>query len=141
MSRSSSVKLSYDEPMPTSIRHLGKLPTDEASAPLYTAVSGSIRLDKVQAVRRQLADGSYDVDEHLDAALEKALETLAVRSAQEKIKGRTGGKANQPVDSLCHADTCESPAKHIGAHDVPLQVFQTREKRKRSPTQTDKDGL
>jgi anti-sigma28 factor (negative regulator of flagellin synthesis) len=35
-----------------------------------------IRMEKVLAIRQQLAEGKYDLDQRLDAVLDKLLETL-----------------------------------------------------------------
>ncbi len=41
------------------------------------AGSGEIRIDRVADVRRQIADGSYDTPEKIDAALDKFLDQYA----------------------------------------------------------------
>lgn len=38
--------------------------------------SGEIRVDRVAELRRQIADGSYDTPERLDAALDRLLDRL-----------------------------------------------------------------
>lgn len=49
--------------------------TSAASGP--ETVGGDIRIDKVAQIRRQIADGSYDTPEKLDAALDKFLDQFA----------------------------------------------------------------
>lgn len=39
--------------------------------------SGEIRLDRVADIRRQIADGSYETPEKLDAALDRLLDQIA----------------------------------------------------------------
>ena len=41
------------------------------------AGGGEIRIDRVADIRRQIADGSYDTPEKLDAALDRFLDQLA----------------------------------------------------------------
>ena len=41
------------------------------------AGGGEIRIDRVAEIRRQIADGSYETPEKLDAALDKLLDQLA----------------------------------------------------------------
>ena len=41
------------------------------------AGSGEIRIDRVADIRRQIADGSYDSPEKIDAALDKFLDQYA----------------------------------------------------------------
>jgi anti-sigma28 factor (negative regulator of flagellin synthesis) len=41
------------------------------------AGSGEIRIDRVAEIRRQIADGSYETPEKLDAALERLLDQFA----------------------------------------------------------------
>ncbi|TWT82967.1 Anti-sigma-28 factor, FlgM [Planctomycetes bacterium CA13] len=41
------------------------------------AGGGEIRIDKVADIRRQIADGSYDTPEKLDAALDRMLDQFA----------------------------------------------------------------
>ncbi len=41
------------------------------------AGNGEIRIDRVAEIRRQIADGSYDSPEKLDAALDKFLDQYA----------------------------------------------------------------
>lgn len=41
------------------------------------AGSGEIRVDRVAEIRRQIADGSYETPEKLDAALDRILDQLA----------------------------------------------------------------
>jgi negative regulator of flagellin synthesis FlgM len=41
------------------------------------AGSGEIRVDRVAELRRQIADGSYETPEKLDAALDRMLDQLA----------------------------------------------------------------
>ena len=41
------------------------------------AGNGEIRIDRVAEIRRQIADGSYDTAEKLDAALDKFLDQYA----------------------------------------------------------------
>ena len=47
---------------------------DETS---QVAGGGEIRIDRVAEIRRQIADGSYDTPEKLDAALDRFLDQLA----------------------------------------------------------------
>ena len=47
------------------------------SAPSHIAGGGEIRIDRVADIRRQIADGSYDTPEKLDAALDRMLDQLA----------------------------------------------------------------
>lgn len=41
------------------------------------AGGGEIRIDRVAEIRRQIADGSYETPEKLDAALDRLLDQLA----------------------------------------------------------------
>ncbi|KLU02128.1 hypothetical protein RISK_005798 [Rhodopirellula islandica] len=41
------------------------------------AGGGEIRIDRVADIRRQIADGSYDTPEKMDAALDRFLDELA----------------------------------------------------------------
>ncbi|TWU50791.1 hypothetical protein Poly51_40840 [Rubripirellula tenax] len=41
------------------------------------AGNGEIRIDRVADIRRQIADGSYDTPEKMDAALDRLLDQLA----------------------------------------------------------------
>jgi len=41
------------------------------------AGSGEIRIDRVAELRRQIADGSYETSEKLDAALDRLLDEIA----------------------------------------------------------------
>lgn len=41
------------------------------------AGSGEIRIDRVAELRRQIADGSYETPEKLDAALDRLLDEIA----------------------------------------------------------------
>ena len=45
-----------------------------ATAPV--AGNGEIRIDRVAEIRRQIADGSYETPEKLDAALERMLDQI-----------------------------------------------------------------
>lgn len=66
------------------------LPRGLASVPRSRAVeSHPVRADKVRAIREQLAKGTYNIDEHLDAVVEKVLDAIAVRTARSKTGGRT----------------------------------------------------
>jgi len=47
----------------------------DAASPV--AGSGEIRIDRVAEIRRQIADGSYDTPEKLDAALDRFLDQFA----------------------------------------------------------------
>lgn len=38
--------------------------------------SGEIRMDKVDAIRQQIADGTYETDEKLEAALDRFIDML-----------------------------------------------------------------
>ena len=42
-----------------------------------TAGSGEIRIDRVAEIRRQIADGSYETPEKIDAALDRLLDQFA----------------------------------------------------------------
>ena len=53
----------------TSVNRLG--------ATSQVAGGGEIRIDRVAELRRQIADGSYDTPEKLDAALDRFLDRLA----------------------------------------------------------------
>ena len=55
----------------TSVNRLDSLAPSEA-----VAGGGEIRIDKVADLRRQIADGSYDTPEKLDAALDRFLDIL-----------------------------------------------------------------
>jgi len=116
MGRSSSIKLSRNELSPTRSQCLGKPPTDEDSIPSCSATSRPIRLDKVQAVRRQLADSTYDIDKHLDGTLEKVLRALAVQTAREKIAGNMGQKQDYSSDDSLDSNT-SAPSEPVGARD------------------------
>ncbi len=47
----------------------------ETTSPV--AGSGEIRIDRVAEIRRQIADGSYETPEKLDAALDRLLDQYA----------------------------------------------------------------
>lgn len=47
------------------------------STPSPVAGNGEIRIDRVADIRRQIADGSYETPEKLDAALDRLLDQLA----------------------------------------------------------------
>ena len=47
----------------------------DATSPV--AGGGEIRIDRVAEIRRQIADGSYETPEKLDAALDRLLDQLA----------------------------------------------------------------
>ena len=47
----------------------------DSSSPI--AGGGEIRIDRVAELRRQIADGSYETPEKLDAALDRMLDQLA----------------------------------------------------------------
>ncbi|MEM6688568.1 MAG: flagellar biosynthesis anti-sigma factor FlgM [Planctomycetota bacterium] len=49
--------------------------TSSASGP--ETVGGDIRIEKVAQIRRQIAEGSYDTPDKLDAALDKLLDQFA----------------------------------------------------------------
>ena len=57
------------------------LSSESASSRIETAskvaVGGDIRIDRVAEIRRQIADGSYETPEKLDAALDRLLDRLA----------------------------------------------------------------
>ena len=55
----------------TGVNRLDSLGLSEA-----IAGGGEIRIDKVADLRRQIADGSYDTPENLDAALDRFLDVL-----------------------------------------------------------------
>ena len=46
-------------------------------ATTQVAGAGEIRIDRVADIRRQIADGSYETPEKLDAALNRVLDQLA----------------------------------------------------------------
>ena len=45
-------------------------------SPTQIAGGGEIRIDRVAEIRRQIADGSYETPERLDAALDRLLDQL-----------------------------------------------------------------
>ena len=47
----------------------------DSTAPV--AGGGEIRIDRVAEIRRQIADGSYETPEKLDAALDRLLDQIA----------------------------------------------------------------
>jgi negative regulator of flagellin synthesis FlgM len=48
-----------------------------AEAAIKMAETGAIRHDLVNAIRRQIADGTYETPEKLDAALDRMLDEIA----------------------------------------------------------------
>jgi negative regulator of flagellin synthesis FlgM len=48
----------------------------EGTAAAEAAAAGDIRLDKVNAIRAAIADGSYETPEKLDIALDRLLESI-----------------------------------------------------------------
>jgi negative regulator of flagellin synthesis FlgM len=46
-------------------------------SPTEVAATGEIRIDRVADIRRQIADGSYETPEKIDAALDKFLDRFA----------------------------------------------------------------
>ena len=50
---------------------------DRLQASTQVAGNGEIRIDRVAEIRRQIADGSYETPEKLDAALDRLLDQLA----------------------------------------------------------------
>ena len=51
--------------------------TSQVDGTSQVAGSGEIRIDRVAEIRRQIADGSYETPEKLDAALDRLLDQFA----------------------------------------------------------------
>ena len=54
----------------------GASSVNRLGAPSPVAGNGEIRIDRVAEIRRQIADGSYETPEKLDAALERMLDQI-----------------------------------------------------------------
>ena len=55
----------------------GASSVNRLTTPTPVAGNGEIRIDRVAELRRQIADGSYETPEKLDAALDRLLDQIA----------------------------------------------------------------
>ncbi len=77
-SRSAPTADVASEPSTTSLTPVDQLDlsTEAQGVSSTEANSGDIRVDRVADIRRQIAEGSYDTDEKLSAALDSFLDQL-----------------------------------------------------------------
>jgi len=116
MSLSSSVKV-FDGGLPGTVTA-----ADLPRAPAEVVRSGSLPscpmgLDRIRAVRQQLLEGTYSIDEHLDAVLDKVLSAIAVRAARTKTERRTSRKGNCKSATITIAAVDEPGSKVVGHRD------------------------
>ena len=67
------------------IENMGSTPWEEVSKRI--ASSPGIRRDKVLSIRRQIAEGTYEVEDRLDGAIDRALDETACPSQGPYLDG------------------------------------------------------
>ncbi len=76
-SRAASPTPSQSKPSAAPVDQLDLSATNRLDGSSSVAGGGEIRVDKVSQLRREIADGSYETPEKIDAALDRLLDQLA----------------------------------------------------------------